>query len=75
MKCVLATEKLQLEISVNCATKCENLTRKRFSKKAADVCWKEYLSKVVMKPLTGQWAKETAQHLIKAGEQPDVKDN
>jgi hypothetical protein len=42
-------------------------------KKALDICWKEYLSEIVMNPLTGQWAKDVAQHLIKTGEQPDVK--
>jgi hypothetical protein len=42
-------------------------------KRASDVTWKEYLSEVVMNPLTGHWAKEVAQYLTKIGEQIDVK--
>jgi hypothetical protein len=53
---------------------CENLTNSYGKwKKALNICWKEYLSEIVMNPLTGQWAKDVAQHLIKTGEQPDVK--
>jgi len=34
-------------------------------KKALDISWKEYLNEVMKNPLTGEWAKEVAQHLIK----------
>jgi len=37
-------------------------------KKALGVSWKEYLSEIVKNPLTGEWAKEVAEHLIKSGE-------
>lgn len=42
-------------------------------KERLDIGWKEYLSQIAMNPLTGQWAKEVAQHLIKTGEPSDVK--
>jgi hypothetical protein len=42
-------------------------------KNAMNLCWKEYLSEVAVNPLTGRWAKEVALHLIKTGEQTDVK--
>ena len=41
-------------------------------KKAADISWKEYLSEVAKNPLTGEWAKEVAEHLIKNGERKNV---
>ncbi|MEM2092819.1 MAG: hypothetical protein QW056_00475 [Candidatus Bathyarchaeia archaeon] len=34
-------------------------------KKALNISWKEYLSEIVKNPLTGEWAKEVAEHLIK----------
>jgi hypothetical protein len=33
-------------------------------KKALGISWKEYLNEIVKNPLTGEWAKEVAQHLI-----------
>jgi len=36
-------------------------------KKASRISWKEYLSEIVKNPLTGEWAKEVAEHLIKGG--------
>jgi len=42
-------------------------------KEALEVDWKEYLREIAMNPLTGQWAKEVAQHLTKTGEQTDVE--
>jgi len=41
-------------------------------KKALEISWKEYLSEVVKNPLTGEWAREVAEHLIKSGESQDV---
>jgi hypothetical protein len=35
--------------------------------------WKEYLSQIANNPLTGEWAKEVAQYLMKTGEQVDGK--
>ena len=37
-------------------------------KKALEVSWKEYLSEIVKNSLTGEWAKEVAEHLIRSGE-------
>jgi hypothetical protein len=37
-------------------------------KKASGISWKEYLSEIAKNPLTGEWAKEVAEHLIKSGE-------
>jgi hypothetical protein len=41
-------------------------------KRALGISWKEYLSKIAKNPLTGQWAKETAEHLINSGEKENV---
>jgi hypothetical protein len=41
-------------------------------KNALEVSWKEYLSEIVKNPLTGEWAKEVAEYLIKSGEKPNV---
>ncbi|MEM2911306.1 MAG: hypothetical protein QW146_02225 [Candidatus Bathyarchaeia archaeon] len=37
-------------------------------RKALGISWKEYLSEIVKNPLTGQWAKEVAEYLMKSGE-------
>jgi hypothetical protein len=51
----------------------ENIVKKYDSwKRALGISWKEYLSEIAKNPLTGQWAKETAEHLIKSGEKEDV---
>jgi hypothetical protein len=43
----------------------ENITRKyRHWKKAMNISWKEYLSQIAENPLTGECAKQVAQHLI-----------
>jgi len=41
-------------------------------KKALEISWKEYLSEIAKNPLTGEWAREVAEHLIKSGENQDV---
>ena len=41
-------------------------------KRALGISWKEYLSEVVKNPLTGEWAREVAEHLIKNGEKQNV---
>jgi hypothetical protein len=48
----------------------ENYARWR---KASELSWKEYLREVAINPLAGQWTKEVAQHLLKTGEQTNVK--
>lgn len=42
-------------------------------KKAQEIPWKEYLSEIVKNPLTGEWAREVAEQLIKSGEKTNVK--
>lgn len=41
-------------------------------KKALEISWKEYLREIVKNPLTGEWAREVAEHLIKSGEKLNV---
>jgi len=41
-------------------------------KKALEISWKEYLSEIVKNSLTGEWAKEVAEYLIKSGEKQNV---
>jgi hypothetical protein len=41
-------------------------------KKALEISWKEYLNEIVRNPLTGEWAKEVAEHLMKCGEDRNV---
>lgn len=43
-------------------------------KKALEISWKEYLSEVAKNPLTGEWAREVAEYLIKSGEVRNVTD-
>ena len=33
-------------------------------KQALGISWKEYLSEIAKNPLTGEWAKEVAEHLV-----------
>lgn len=43
-------------------------------KRAMGVSWKQYLKEIVNNPLTGTWAKEVAEDLIKKeGNQDDEK--
>ncbi|MEM1592131.1 MAG: hypothetical protein QXY73_01415 [Candidatus Bathyarchaeia archaeon] len=37
-------------------------------KEAVDISWKDYLSEIIKNPLTGNWAKEVAEKLLKDGE-------
>ena len=47
----------------------QNIMRKYgFWRKALNITWKEYLSGIEKNPLTGEWAKEVAEYLIKSGE-------
>lgn len=51
----------------------ESIIRKyELWKRALGISWKEYLSEVVENPLTGEWAKEVVEHLIKSGEKQNV---
>lgn len=47
----------------------ENIVKKyELWKKALEISWKEYLSEIIKNPLTGEWAREVAEQLIKGGE-------
>ena len=37
-------------------------------RKALEISWEDYLKEIIKNPLTGKWAKEVAEHLIKTGE-------
>jgi len=51
----------------------ESITKKYdLWKKALEISWKEYLSEIVKNPLTGEWAKQVAEYLIKSGESQNV---
>jgi hypothetical protein len=51
----------------------ENITKKYdVWRRALEITWKEYLSEIVKNPLTGEWTKEVAEHLIKSGESQNV---
>jgi hypothetical protein len=74
LKCVIcgreADEKGYCELH---AKAYENIDKKYDEwKKALEISWKEYLSEIVKNPLTGEWAKEVAEHLIKSGEKQVV---
>jgi len=43
--------------------------------KALEISWKEYLREVAKNPLTGEWAQEVAEHLMKAERKTNVKGN
>jgi len=43
----------------------ESVTRKYGRwEKALGISWKEYLREIAKNPLTGEWAREVAEHLI-----------
>jgi len=42
---------------------------------AMRIPWKEYLSEIVKNPLTGEWAREAAESMIKSGEKQDGTSN
>jgi hypothetical protein len=51
----------------------ESIVRKyELWRKALEISWKEYLSEIAKNPLTGEWAKEVAEHLSKSGEKQNV---
>ena len=44
-------------------------------RKAMEISWKEYLSEIAKNPLTGEWAREVAQHLIEMENQRNVENS
>ena len=54
----------------------ENVIEKyKVWQKAMQIPWKEYLSEIVKNPLTGEWAREVAESMIKSGEKQDGTSN
>ena len=52
----------------------ENIKKKYEEwRKALGISWKEYLREIAKNPLTGEWAREVAEHLNKTGEEHDVE--
>lgn len=74
MKCAICSRKTDEESYCELHAKAyENINKKYDEwKKALEISWKEYLSEIVKNPLTGEWAKEVAEHLIKSGEKQSV---
>jgi hypothetical protein len=44
-------------------------------RKALKTSWREYLSEIEQNPLTGEWTKEVASHLINNEETRNVKES
>lgn len=74
MKCVICNREASKDGYCELHMKAYESISKKYElwKKALEVSWKEYLSEIVKNPLTGEWAKEVAEHLIKSGEKQNV---
>ena len=77
MKCAVcsreAGEKSYCELHVKAY---ESIVKKyELWRKALEISWKGYLSEIVKNPLTGEWAKEVAEYLIKSGESQNVPES
>jgi hypothetical protein len=54
----------------------ENIVKKYdFWRKGLKISWKEYLSEIRKNPLTGDWAKEVVEYLIRNEEVQNVKES
>jgi len=74
LKCEICSREAGEKVYCELHTKAhESIVRKYdLWKKALAISWKEYLSSIVKNPLTGEWAKEVAEQLIKSGENQNV---
>lgn len=70
MKCVICEREANKNGYCELHEKAHKSVTKKYEtwKKALDISWKEYLSKIAENPLTGEWAKEVAEYLTKSGE-------
>ncbi|MDI6690647.1 MAG: hypothetical protein QME50_02120 [Candidatus Bathyarchaeota archaeon] len=75
MKCVICNREAEKEGYCILHSKAYESISKKYElwRKALEISWKEYLSEIVKNPLTGEWAREVAEYLIKSGEKHDVK--
>ncbi|MGQ9530326.1 MAG: hypothetical protein ACUVQX_02440 [Candidatus Bathycorpusculaceae bacterium] len=76
MKCVICNREAEKEGYCKLHIKAyESISRKyELWKRALEISWKEYLSEIVKNPLTGEWAREVAEYLIKSGEKQNVSE-
>lgn len=75
MKCAICDRMAGEEGYCELHTKaCKSVNEKYHEwKKALEISWKEYLSKIIKNSLTGEWAREAAEYLVKSGETRSVK--
>ena len=74
MKCVICNREAGKDGYCELHMKAYESISKKYElwKKALEISWKEYLSEIVKNPLTGEWAKEVAEYLIKGEEKQNV---
>jgi len=74
LKCLICNREASKNDYCESHTKAyESITRKYdYWKKALNISWKEYLNEIAKNSLTGEWAKEVAEHLAKSGERQNV---
>ncbi len=74
MKCVICNREADKEDYCELHAKAyESIVEKHdVWKRALEISWKEYLSEIIKNSLTGEWAKEVAEYLIKSGEEQSV---
>lgn len=77
MKCKICSREAVADGYCELHAKAYEVVVKKYGRwrKALEVSWKEYLSEIVKNPLTGEWAKEVAEYLIKSGEWENVKES
>ena len=74
MKCVMCSKEADEKGYCELHAKAYESIVKKYDvwQEAMGISWKEYLSRIIKNPLTGEWAKEVAEHLIKSGEKKGV---
>jgi hypothetical protein len=70
LKCAICKREAVKDLYCELHAKAHESVAERYEhwKKALNIPWKEYLSEIVENPLTGEWAKEVAEYLIRSGE-------